>query len=125
MVIVDSLQPSSHKTSVMSTTLRALLTGTPGSSVLLVDTGAKSSDGGAVLRKSVGSLPWAEVMAVEDLTVYHLLKYHILVLSLPAAKEIEAMLSRRVRTFSDLRQRVWLKRQTDFKEAAAELAAEE
>ncbi|MEW5299683.1 MAG: hypothetical protein WDW38_004264 [Sanguina aurantia] len=125
LVIVDSLQPASHKTSAMSATLRALLSGTPGSSVLLVDTGLTGGDGGEVLRKAVGSLPWAEVMAVEDLTVYHLLKYHILVLSLPAAKLIEAMLAAPVRRQSALRMAWYAQQQAAFKVAAEELAAEE
>uniref|UniRef100_A0A7S0UN74 Large ribosomal subunit protein uL4m n=1 Tax=Polytomella parva TaxID=51329 RepID=A0A7S0UN74_9CHLO len=69
--------------------------GAPGFSYLLVDSGECGEDyAGVTLRRWVEGAENVEVISYHDLTVYHMLKYHKLVLTAPAVQGIVTELKR-------------------------------
>jgi hypothetical protein len=53
---------------------------------LLVDCGDQSPDGGQALRQGARNLPWVSIMGWQDVTVYHILKHKVLIMTEAAAK---------------------------------------
>ncbi|KAJ9517946.1 hypothetical protein QJQ45_004237 [Haematococcus lacustris] len=54
-------------------------------SLLMVHCGEGGPDGAAAITQAARNLPWVSLMAWQDVTVYHLLKHSMLVISQPAA----------------------------------------
>jgi ribosomal protein L4 len=91
---------------------------------LLVDCGVFGEDGGNALRKAAETISGVEVMGVDDVTVYHVLKYNVLVISKPALDRLSDQLaSPRHRKRISARQRWWERELKEFAKAKEELCA--
>ena len=89
---------------------------------LLVDCGEYSKDGGRTLRNASGMMSGVEVMAVEDLTIYHILKYNALIISKPALSRLTKRLaSPPHRNRLPIKSAWWAKEMDEFQRAAEEL----
>lgn len=125
MVVVDSLAslrgaPVHVKT--MLPLLQTLVKGAGGRTALLVDSGERSDDGGRQLRTAAGMISGVEVMSAHELTVYHLLKYNVLLISKPALEALTSQLvNPRHRRRQPLRNAWWKREVQEFQKAAAEL----
>eukprot|EP00798_Chlamydomonas_sp_ICE-L_P023669 gene23669-9204_t len=126
LVIVDSLVPpeSAPKTALMKHRLERIMSGMYAETALLVDTDKRGSDGGVMLRRAAGNLPYINVMMVDEVTVYHLLKSHALIITRPALKQIADNLAALAHPHrKPLRHAWWRKQQAAYKSAAQELLA--
>ncbi|GAX84815.1 hypothetical protein CEUSTIGMA_g12236.t1 [Chlamydomonas eustigma] len=102
LVVVDSLAAIAG-TPVRPQVLPAMIKGlcklpskgglVPCKTALLIDCGEFSRDGGQALRAAAGDLEHAEVMSLHDLTVYHVLKYNVLIATREAIACLEDTLS--------------------------------
>ncbi|GMH40746.1 hypothetical protein BSKO_08650 [Bryopsis sp. KO-2023] len=81
LLVVDSLKMEDGKTKNLHERLSALLGGTPRTSVLMIDTGKEADDGGALVRQAGGNISGVEILPVEGLNVYSVLKRDTLVLT--------------------------------------------
>mmetsp|Transcript_26890 Transcript_26890/g.58691 ORF Transcript_26890/g.58691 Transcript_26890/m.58691 type:complete len:348 (+) Transcript_26890:33-1076(+) len=129
LVIVDSLalEPGTPlKTKEMVQRLDSLMAGVPGSTALLVDSGPRSVDGGPVLRRVARNIDSVDVMAVEDMTVYHMLKRHALIITKPALDQLVSSLTEpQTPRKKPLRAAWWQRQQAAFDQATADLLAAE
>ncbi len=92
------------------------------STALLVDCGEHARDGGRPLRVAAASVGGCEVMSVEELTVYHVLKYNALVVTRPALALLTSRLaSPSHRNKLPAKKRWWEKELRDMEQAAAAL----
>nr|8A22_Ac Chain Ac, uL4m [Polytomella magna]8APN_Ac Chain Ac, uL4m [Polytomella magna]8APO_Ac Chain Ac, uL4m [Polytomella magna] len=92
-----------------------------GESLLLVDSGECGEDySGVKLRRLLPKdSPRVEVLSYQDLTVYHMLKYHKLVVSEPAVRLIEQELTRPLR--NPARAAFWQEREARIGAAVEDL----
>lgn len=126
LVVVDSLSPSEEtpKTRDMENRVAGLISRMHAKTALLVDSEDRGCDGGVKLRRSAGNLKGVEIMSVGEVTVYHLLKSHALIISRPALEILGKTLSgpahpRR----KPLRAAWWQQQQMAYKAATEELLA--
>ena len=89
---------------------------------LLVDCGEYGDDGGHALRKAAGMISGVEVMGVDDVTVYHILKYNALIISRPALERLgNQLVSPQHRNRIPARRIWWEREMKEFAKAAEEL----
>jgi large subunit ribosomal protein L4 len=132
LVVVENLVPPARlgpdgqlrvRTKPTADTLKMLLEGVPGRTVLLVDSGEDAADGGVALRQGARNLPWVCILPWQRLTVYHLMKYNALVITQPALAAVVARL--RVPPTTDgveLRRAAWrVEHEAAYAHASAQL----
>ena len=124
LLLVDSLVPPSTKTRDVTLLLQHLLHGTGAKSALLVYCPEDAADDESRLRRGAGNLDWVHIMSVDQLTVYHILKYQALVLTTTAAQVLaKSLTDPHVRRAPPVKQAWWLKQQEGFEKAAEEIYA--
>ncbi|GIL70879.1 hypothetical protein Vretimale_3948 [Volvox reticuliferus] len=101
--------------------LTHLTAGSFGSTWLLVDNGESGRDGGVRLRKWLKGRVMMEVMAPEQLTVYHVLKYHRLVVTRAALGSIVEALSKPHRMRKLVKHAWWMQRKAQLEASVLEL----
>ncbi|GLC37775.1 54S ribosomal protein L4 mitochondrial [Pleodorina starrii] len=118
---VTSAEPRVRDYNELKQRLNKLTAGSFGSTWLLVDSGDGGRDGGARLRKMVKGRVVMEVLAPEQLTVYHVLRYHRLVVTRSALGALAEALTRPHRVNKPVRYAWWLRRKAALEEAVREL----
>ena len=89
---------------------------------LLVDSGEFGLDGGRALRTAAAMIRGVEVMGLDDITVYHVLKYNVLIISKPALVLLSKQLANPPhRNRLPLKKAWWGRELKEFEKAAAEL----
>ncbi|KAG2453609.1 hypothetical protein HYH02_001825 [Chlamydomonas schloesseri] len=105
--------------------LGALTACSYGSTWLLVDSGEGGRDGGLRLRKLLKCSVVMEVVSPEELTVYHVLKYHRLVVTRDALQRISEALTRPHRVTKPVKHAWWTRRRQAVEAAVQELTEAE
>ncbi|DBA93654.1 TPA: 54S ribosomal protein L4 mitochondrial [Trebouxia sp. C0006] len=77
--------------------LNVLLSSAPRRSVLMVDSGKESSDGGSSLRRAAANLPWVDIIPQEGLNVYSILQRDQLFLTTSALDKVIHQLSQPIK----------------------------
>lgn len=91
--VFDSLDVADAKTRSLDTCLDKLLPNAPRRSILMVDSGKQSMDGGFRLRRAAANLPWVDVMPQDGLNVYSILQRDQLFLTTSALDKVIAKLN--------------------------------
>jgi large subunit ribosomal protein L4 len=86
--LLDTLLPQEAKTAYLDKQLDVLFPDAPRRSVLMIDTGKDSQDGGERLRRAAANLTWVDVLPNVGLNVYSILQRDQLVLSVAALDAI-------------------------------------
>lgn len=94
LIVMQDMALKSAKTRELDSALDVVLSNAPRRSILLMDTGPKSEDGGRNLRLASGNLPWVDVLPVEGANVYSILQRDYLMLS---AAALPALIDRATR----------------------------
>ncbi|KAG1663023.1 hypothetical protein FOA52_016038 [Chlamydomonas sp. UWO 241] len=131
LVVVDSLasmpgQAGTVPVRQLSPLLRGLATlSASGTTTLFVDCGETDPQGGRPLRTAAAVVPGVAVLSTEQLTVYHSLRYHVLVITARALRQLEHGLvdHPRHRMRAPLRAAWWRREVEAFDKSAAELGA--
>eukprot|EP00884_Botryococcus_braunii_P023314 jgi/Botrbrau1/9667/Bobra.0201s0002.1 len=97
LLVFDTLQPAEPKTGWMDQALDKMLEGAPRRSIVLVDGGKESHDGGSALRRVCSNLPWVDVLPAEGLNVYSILKRDYLGLTQHAVVQVVERLTRPIK----------------------------
>lgn len=129
MVVVDSLacmHGAPVKPRMLAPRLEELvaqLSSRGSRTALMVDLGESDRDGGRPLRNAAGTSKLrCEVLSVDQLTVYHVLKYQALVISRPAlARLAETLRNPPHRNRMPLRMAWWARERSAFDQAVQEL----
>ncbi|KXZ52845.1 hypothetical protein GPECTOR_8g228 [Gonium pectorale] len=101
--------------------LERLTAGSFGSSWLLVDSGETGADGGLKLRKWLKSSVLMKAMSPEELTVYHVLQHHRLVVTRAALEALGEALTRPHRVAKPVKHAWWGARRAMLDAAVREL----
>ncbi|EFJ40827.1 mitochondrial ribosomal protein L4 [Volvox carteri f. nagariensis] len=101
--------------------LARVTAGSFGSTWLLVDSGEAGRDGGVQLRKWLKGRMVMEVLAPEQLTVYHVLKYHRLVVTRAALESLAEQLTKPHRVRKPAKLAWWLRRKEQLDTVVREL----
>lgn len=89
---------------------------------LLVDCGEFGEDGSRALRNAAGMVSGVEVMSVDDLTVYHILKFNVLIISKPALGRLSKQLAfPSHRNKMPAKRKWWARELKEFQKATEEL----
>lgn len=86
--VFDSLGVTDAKTASLDVQLEKLLADAPRRSVLMVDSGKQSEDGGATLRRAAANLPWVDIIPQDGLNVYSILQRDQLFLTTSALDKV-------------------------------------
>ncbi|PNH11672.1 50S ribosomal protein L4 [Tetrabaena socialis] len=122
--IAGGSQPSTHSIgtySELKSRLTRLTGGSVGSTWLLVDSGEAGADGGARLRRQLKCSVVMEVVAPEQLTVYHVLRYQRLVVTRGALAALGEALTAPHRVRKPVKHAWWSARRAAVEAAVAEL----
>lgn len=95
--VFDSLSVADAKTRALDDHLNVLLSSAPRRSVLMVDSGKESSDGGSSLRRAAANLPWVDIIPQEGLNVYSILQRDQLFLTTSALDKVIHQLSQPIK----------------------------